>query len=187
MIRASGDFYEAEILDYTRGLDAFDGTVVDAGAHIGNHSVYWLAFCAPRRLVAVEPLPSSFDVLRRNLAPFRDTRAYLAALSDEAGKVMLAPDDANRGRTHIDPAGTVPARAVRLDDLGLGRVSLLKLDVEGWQDHALRGAAATIAADRPFLLVEDGEGLVEPTLADLGIARYTRLAEFPGANAIWAP
>lgn len=51
-----------------------------------------------------------------------------------------------------DAAGSVPVR--RLDDLAVGPVDLLKIDVEGMEMAVLAGAETTIARDRPFLFIE---------------------------------
>jgi len=48
----------------------------------------------------------------------------------------------------------VPVRAVALDSLGLTRVDLLKIDVEGMEIEALAGACALITAHHPLILVE---------------------------------
>lgn len=49
-------------------------------------------------------------------------------------------------------SGRVPC--VRVDDLALQQVQLIKIDVEGMEDAVLRGARATIARDLPWALVE---------------------------------
>ena len=42
VIRQTGDFYEADILDELREMYPTQRTIVDVGANIGNHSAYWL-------------------------------------------------------------------------------------------------------------------------------------------------
>jgi len=53
-------------------------------------------------------------------------------------------------------ANTIPVPCVRLDDvLRSHTVGLLKLDVEGFELNALRGAEDTIARSRPVIYVEN--------------------------------
>jgi hypothetical protein len=48
-----------------------------------------------------------------------------------------------------------PVQVIRLDDLGLGRCHLIKVDVEGMECDVLEGARQTIAKYRPVLFVEN--------------------------------
>lgn len=41
-----------------------------------------------------------------------------------------------------------------VDSFGFKNVSLIKIDVEGYEDHVLDGAVRTIGAHRPVLVVE---------------------------------
>jgi len=185
-IRAAGDFYEARVLDDVRARRPREVGIVDAGAHIGNHSVYWCAFVQPAWLLACEPQPEVHALLAANLAPYPQARAECVALSDTARTVRLRPDPVNRGRATIADDGTLAAPAVPLDDVPLpGGVSLVKVDVEGHQAHVLLGAFHLLHRWHPALLVEDGEGIVERTLALMRLGRYRRVMEWPGANSLW--
>jgi FkbM family methyltransferase len=181
VIRDTGDFYEAGILDALRERRPHEGVILDVGAHIGNHSVYWTAFVPHDLLVAFEPAPESYALLRENVPA---ALTLPLALSDVSGIARMRQDEVNRGRTRIDPDGDLPVLTVRLDDLGL-EPSFVKLDVEGWQARVLRGGRQTLARWRPALLIEDGEGDVGPTLRGLGLDGYQLTVGFPGANYLW--
>lgn len=185
VIRQTGDWYEADILDALTARRPSESVIIDAGAHIGNHSVYWLENVAPRALYAFEPMPDNYSLLRSNLRRYPNARAIPLALSDVPGPLLMQRDEVNRGRSRVSPAGDVPVHAVRVDDLGIVDVSLIKLDVEGWHGHVLLGARKTLARSHPALLVEDGEGVVEGTLAALGLHGYERVAQYPGDNDLW--
>lgn len=185
VIRHTDDYYEGDILRDVHALVPHHGVVVDAGAHIGNHSVYWLEHQDPDWLVAFEPMVEQYTLLRRNLRRYRNAEAIPLALSDEPGPVRFAVDEQNRGRCHITPEGEREVEARTLDSFDLEKVTLLKVDVEGWQAHVLRGAASTLEASHPALLVEDGEQVVESTLADLGLLGYRVLRAYEGANFLW--
>lgn len=180
-IRESGDFYEAGILDALRDRRPRESVILDIGAHIGNHSAYWTAFVPYDLLVAFEPTPESFALLRENVP---QALCLQLAVSDVPGPVALRRDEVNRGRTRVDPDGDVRALGVRLDDLGLCP-SFIKLDVEGWQSRVLRGARQTLARWRPALLIEDGEDEVALTLRELGLDGYRATVAYPGANYLW--
>jgi FkbM family methyltransferase len=54
----------------------------------------------------------------------------------------------------IDYQNTVNVRKLTLDEFGLPRVDLIKLDIEGMELEAIEGASRTIAASRPIMLIE---------------------------------
>ena len=186
VIRESGDFYEAWILDdLLRKRGPEPGWILDVGAHIGNHSVYWASFASPAGILAWEPMPESYALLKRNLKPYRHAHAIRLALSDRVGTAKMHRDEVNRGRSRISSMGTEWVKTIPLDEAGLSGVSLIKVDVEGWQRNVLLGASRTLHKCHPALLIEDGEQLVEPTLAELGLGRYQLTMRYPGSNDLW--
>jgi hypothetical protein len=82
----------------------------------------------------------------------------------------------------------VTVKTARIDDLGLADIGFIKIDVEGFEDTVLRGARATIARDRPTLLVEIEEGHTHRPVED-DIAAITALGYdgFFLANGIIRP
>lgn len=139
-------------------------TVVDAGANVGYMAVLAsIAAGASGRVLAFEPHPGLCGVARRNAdavrrhVPCAEITVHEAALGDRDGTAaLLLPSlfDANDGvgRLALDPppgARTLPVAVGRLDDvLGDERVGVLKLDVEGAELLALRGATAALESRR---------------------------------------
>jgi FkbM family methyltransferase len=76
-------------------------------------------------------------------------RVLHACVTDTAGTSRHVLPDASWGRGRIGDAGD-PVPNLRLDDYvaehAVARIAFLKLDVEGWELHALRGARRTLAA-----------------------------------------
>lgn len=133
---------------------------VDAGANVG-HMTSALAHAAGPcgRVVAFEPHPAVHAVLRRNAARWRagggvaSLDLHAAALSEDAGTVTLVSGTdfaANRGTSRVDAGedggGGVrhDVPAIRLDETVTGAVGVLKLDCEGHEREALRGAASLL-------------------------------------------
>jgi FkbM family methyltransferase len=130
------------------------GTSLDVGAWYGP----WTARLLPLagRVVTIEPNPSLAALLRASLP-----RAEIveAAASDSGGSTTLWLPDGGRGAEGLasveHKAGTpVQVRTITIDSLGLTGVRFIKIDVEGHEAAALRGAAVTIKRDSPALLVE---------------------------------
>lgn len=143
---------------------------VDIGAKVGMYTYRIRA--GSSSVTAFEPIPLFHDMLR---AVFADKRGRVEpfALSDVRGRTVLrmpyAPDgESEFGRSTIHPAnrlahekiGRVDELAIetrRLDDYDLGPIGFIKIDVEGHELAVLDGAAATLAAHTPNLLIECNE------------------------------
>jgi FkbM family methyltransferase len=142
------------------------GTAVDVGAWYGpwTRGLRRLA----DRVVAVEP---AADLARLVAAAYPDVQVVRAAASDHVGTATLhLPDGgAGVGTSSVEPGEGRPVTVPRvsLDSLGLTDVRFVKLDVEGHELPALRGAESTIRRDTPLLLVEVEERMqpIEPILA----------------------
>lgn len=68
---------------------------------------------------------------------------------------------ANVGASTIAATGNVPIRLTTLDRFALSP-ALIKLDVEGHEVRALRGARETILRSKPVLVVEVNKHQLEP-------------------------
>lgn len=148
------------------------GTAVDVGANQGFFA-YALSELADR-VVAFEPNPD-YALFARLMLRGR-AKVYRLALADQPGRATFhVPIDHDGTVLHLagslkDTHGQFPRRrtydvAVRtLDSFGLSDVRFIKVDVEGSEREVLDGARATIARDRPGLLLE----LLSGTHADPG-------------------
>ena len=127
------------------------GVVVDAGAFIGDHTVYYARCVGPSGHVhAFEPNLAAFECLHYNTNGLPVT-VYHAGLSDKDGAAGIATA-MNAGASHLkDGKG---CKLIALDSLGLDRLDFFKLDVEGFEVMALRGAKDTIARCKPVMLIE---------------------------------
>lgn len=186
-IRAVYPRVEPELRQLTSLVPA-GGTAVDVGAWYGP----WTARLLRRadQVVAFEPNPHLASLLRDR---FPAARVIAAAASRQAGEATLAVPGAGRGGSatasiELVPPGapviTVPTMAI--DDLGLRDVRFVKLDVEGHELSALRGAERTVRRDRPVLLVEleQRHQPIEPAVALLAGWGY-RGHVLPGRT--WLP
>lgn len=127
------------------------GIVVDAGAFIGDHTVFYARCVGDRGHVhAFEPNADAFACLHYNTSGLPVTQ-YNAGLGAEPSLQGISRSN-NAGASHlIDGNG---CRIIDLDSLHLDRLDFFKLDVEGFEVMALRGAKDTIARCKPVMLIE---------------------------------
>ncbi|MFC7594457.1 FkbM family methyltransferase [Terrabacter sp. GCM10028922] len=181
-VRRTSDFYERVLLDALAVFVAPGDMVIDAGANLGNHALYFAGVCQAN-VVAFEAFAPTVALLERNVLESRlqdrvEVRAI--ALGREAGHVVAAGVNwANVGSTRFLPAET-GVEVIALDDAGLdGRVALLKVDVEGMDVDVLQGARGLIDRDRPVISCEaarpDELARLDEMVVELGygyLARY---------------
>lgn len=148
---------------------------IDCGANIGVHTIEWAkSMTGWGSVLAIEAQERLFYALAGNIALNNcfNARALHAAVS-EADGVMRAPNpdyqspallaslEIKKREEHqfigqvIDyDVNTTEIRTLALDGLGLARVDLIKLDIEGMEEEALAGARKLITAHHPILIVE---------------------------------
>ncbi|WP_439142073.1 FkbM family methyltransferase [Pseudooctadecabacter sp.] len=137
------------------------GTCLDIGANIGNHS---LAFSGHfDRVISFEPHPRTFRLLEVNGDLVDNVTPINLGLSSTAGTFEIVEDKLNIGASSLertlDPKGAaISFKVDRLDDLDLmktmGPITFMKLDIEGHEAEALRGAQDTIATHGPVVMIE---------------------------------
>jgi FkbM family methyltransferase len=141
-IRSQG-VWEADVMKLLARWLKPGSLFVDVGANVGYHAVFAAKLGA--RVVAVEPVPWTLELLRANVWRHgADVSVVEAAASDATGTVRIALDPAHRSGAQIGGEG-VEVRAAPLDELvPEGAVDVLKVDVEGAEPFVLRGARAIL-------------------------------------------
>jgi FkbM family methyltransferase len=142
-------------------------TVIDVGANIGQYAMLASTRVGPHgRVHCFEPHPGVYQVLTRNLRRSGCAnvvaRPLALAATPGARDLFLQPID-NVGATSFKPRDTalpgsrVRVKATTLDAYvkarRLGRVDLIKIDVEGAELEVLEGAARTLDANPDIVLV----------------------------------
>jgi FkbM family methyltransferase len=161
-------------------------TALDCGANIGIYTIEWSRLMDGwGQVIAFEPQQRIFYALAGNIAinNLFNAHAFMRAVGAEQTVTMMpAPDYQQpgqfgglnlKGQANIGQklAATAPVEIVTIDSLGLRRVDFIKVDVEGMELEALKGAHRTIERNHPYLLVEwhiSGKAPIESFLGELG-------------------
>lgn len=144
-------------------------TVVDLGANVGQWSSMLLNCISPEKLVIIEPLPDAFAVLQKRFGNNRHIELHNFAIGeregietfkitrDTTGASLLQPREEMRAvvGSNWTITSEVQVKMTTLDRLlvDLPEVSLLKIDVQGYEKPVLAGANQTMAKTK-FLLIE---------------------------------
>lgn len=146
--------------------------VFDVGANIGAHTLLLSQLVgATGKVFAFEPTDYAFNKLRDNLNLNRNLanrvqveQAFLCRSSDEKPPAQIYSSWPlnDQGGNHPLHQGiakdTSNAQAFSIDDYihknSLGKVDLIKLDVDGYECDVLNGAANTLKNLRPKVIIE---------------------------------
>ena len=156
-----GVYFEQGVLQSLRDLVGRGKAIVDVGANVGNHVVFYGRHMESGRIHPFEPDPAKAALLARNIG--------LNGLGDV-----------------VDWRGVAdPAASLALDRaMGAAAVDFLRIDAGCPTFEVLAGAAALIAANRPLLYVTLPDGTA-PRLEDwLRRNDYKRIGEARGPHAV---
>lgn len=155
--------HEPHVTEVMRSVLRPGMTVLDIGANIGYFTLLARSIIgAAGRVYAFEPDPRNCTMLQLSLAAngFENVEVFPFALADSARLFIYDTQGSNGTITPFDGdvarwSSRTVIRSVALDDvLTMERCDVLKIDVEGAEALALRGAARHIRAHHPIVFSE---------------------------------
>ena len=154
------------------------GSAIDGGAYVGQWSNIMTQHFS--KVYAVEPVEGNRDCIKIN-APCADILPF--SISDVTGTENYALGVAGFGK--IRASGEFETQSMRIDDLDYDGLGLIKLDVEGREEAALKGGENTIEKHRPIIITEYKWGRKEID-AWMKAHGYKQIQEFH-KDMIWGP
>jgi protein O-GlcNAc transferase len=168
-IDSKKEFYELPLLNYLSKVYKHKlRTVIDVGANIGNHSVFFGLFLADM-VVSVEPNEDITAILEKNLTSNKIKSKIIK--KGIASKKSVEELDTEYGGDNIGMAKVLKkgkaqtkdkkTKTIQLDTLDNLRVDnsfkhidLVKVDVEGYEMEVLKGSKKVLLEESPDLLIE---------------------------------
>lgn len=173
-----GHWWEGQKLHDSLKFLKPDWVVIDAGANLGNHAMFWAPHVA--KVIAIEACAFTYGLLKFNVEEngYENIELHQACLWDETGSsVTGVADPTNLGHTYYEPnpEGKYAATSTsRLDDFNIEHVDFVKIDVEGAELRVLKGMTKMLKKDRPRLWIDlhhwmhDDEPKIRALLKDFG-------------------
>ncbi len=126
---------------------------VDVGAHIGSIAIPLAQ--KSKQVYAIEPVEESAELLKQNLLLNRigNVQLHRCGLGDTMTTASAVIGNPKSTGTFMLREGT-GIEVKTLDSLELGRVDLIKIDVEGMEAQVLKGGEKTISQWRPLIFFE---------------------------------
>jgi FkbM family methyltransferase len=125
---------------------------VDGGAHVGL--ITRTLAKRFKHVHAFEPCPETFECLRKNTAGMKNVVLHNAALGAAKGTAGMENHWTDNSGDRQLVEGGRGVTVVPLDDVDLDGLGLLKLDVQGYEYYALKGAERTLCAFSPVVIAE---------------------------------
>jgi len=174
MLRSIAEFHATNTDYFLHSYRLRPGDIaIDGGACTGWETLLFSGLVGPSgRVVAIEAHPMTYrcltEMCRRN--QLSNVVPLQCAVADEAGTVAITDFDDQEVNTIAGGSGVIPVKVRTIDDvvseLGIERVDLIKLNIEGSELNALRGAQGTLpiaqhlaVACHDFLADEFGENM----------------------------
>lgn len=154
-----GNFYELKLLEKVKSLN-LNGSYIDVGANIGNHSVFFSKFCNSKKVISIELDEKIYNVLNENVKNLNNVTTMNIGVGEKFKKVKISDiDKTNVGMTKIvgDDGDII---VDTLDNLlkDIDDISLIKIDVEGYEKNVLLGAKNIITKHSPVIIAELRDG-----------------------------
>lgn len=161
-IKYHRNFYEGELLTFIKNNFAQQKNIVDIGANIGNHTLFFAKNMECNKIFSFEPIAENVQLFRKNLENYGDkVTLFENALSNHRGKMVLYNSEINnyggfslyKQEKSYEVGKTI--EVTMLDDFQLTDVTLIKIDVENHENEVLMGAIETINKYKPIIVLEN--------------------------------
>lgn len=161
-----GRYYELGVLRTIDLLLRPGDRFIDIGANIGMITLHARSLVgASGRVDCFEPNPQCVEAIREHLRinGIENVVVHPCALAETPGSLFLNLTSEHSGTATLAYVGNQAIRTIRVDvrvgdHVIEGAPRLIKIDVEGFELHALKGLTHTLERHRPFLITELIEG-----------------------------
>lgn len=155
----NSEFYEEEILNDLSIYLSSSSIVLDIGANIGNHTIYFSVISQVAQVYSFEPILETFERLANNIKLNQCENVTLFNCGLGAENSFAEADNltfGNNGAMKIKYSHDSNSIIVKpLDDFYFSsKVDFMKIDVEGFEEEVLKGGVNRIKMDRPVIFIE---------------------------------
>ena len=175
VIVRSNNYWDYAVLKKIDNYLKDNSVILDIGANVGNHSLYWAKVRNAHKIYAFEPFKETFEILEKNVE-LNDLdgviRTYNYGLSNEScttDVTVFVPQ--NVGGTTFEKKSTGTYTFFPLDKMIIKhKIDFIKIDVEGHEIEVLEGAIDTISKNKPTIAIESfhNKNKVDSILLPLG-------------------
>lgn len=185
VFQRTGDKFEDIIITTALKYVTNFNIAIDGGAHYGTDSRLLSNYFTT--VHAYEPMDIIYDCCVKNIYGFDNVKLHKIGLGIEEEHISLRTDWDQPGRNSgcsnvIREFGEIEIQP--LDFYGFSGVGLIKLDIEGYEYFALKGAENTIKESKPVIVFENkghhkeyglDDNIIDDFLLSLGYIKQERI------------
>ena len=167
--------------------------VLDIGAYIGNHSVFFSKYF--KNVLSFEPNPHSFNLLKLNTKKYKNINIFNFGLSKKNSTQDFYSYELNYGGSSLKKNNKIPyqkfkTKFYKFDQLNKKKkIDLIKIDVEGEELNVLKGLKDTVKKNQPIIIFEvqkdeikNGSSKVIDYLKDLKYNKFYSIENYESQN-----
>lgn len=185
------EFYELDLLRYVaKKYHKNDMVIIDCGANIGNHTVFFKKVMNARKIISFEGNPDTYKLLNKNIElndMIEDVEAYNYVLGEKSSMASIDHfEETNIGGTSFCENENGKLKMVSIDEMNIEEhIDFVKMDVEGFEYHVLKGMRKILERDKPALWIEIFPDKYEKVMEVLSASGYSLKENLGGANFVF--
>jgi FkbM family methyltransferase len=173
--------------------------VVDVGANIGEWSIAVALLTSAKRIIAFEPVPETFAILRENTRHYPQIKCINSAVGSNSGSLSINVSSRsklssallmNQSARNIfheennDAINQIIVPVTTLDDelKEYSEISLVKLDVQGYEPEVIAGAKEVLMRTKVLVTEVTYTSCYK---GDMQIEAYIQLIESVANFRLW--
>ena len=160
------NFYEFDYLNHVCSLynniverEINNGLVLDIGANIGNHTIFFLKVKKAQEIFCFEPVKTTFKILKTNIEINNlqsKVQLYNVGIGEKNGNAALKHYNTNNiGTAQINFDANGDISVISIDELKIEKkINFVKIDVEGFELSVIKGMTETLKHSKPLIMIE---------------------------------
>lgn len=161
VIEQTGWYYEPKTIEYIRNMNLKDCNILDIGANVGNHTIAISKVANNCDVISFEPFESNYKLLKHNQTLHSNNNIqtyqyFVTSKENSEDTFYINPvwGDCNLG--YIKESNSCGQEVTNhyIDLFKYSNLKLIKIDIEGHELEALKGAFNTIKKSNPCIIAE---------------------------------
>jgi len=153
-------------LEYDIKFEKKPEVIIDLGANIGLASIFFLNKFPDCKVIAVEPEPSNFEILKRNTGKYPNFFAYNKAIWNKPAKLQIRDSELGNWAFQVKEAKGEESNIIEAISLGqiikesnLSQIDVLKIDIEGAEVELFSGNCDEWLSITKYIIIETHDWL----------------------------
>ena len=192
-IKKQNSFYENSILEKWLPYIRDSKFILDIGANLGNHTLFWAKNMQYAAIYSFEPYNVNYERLSNNIANNSLKNVFpvnygVGACKGYSNVLNFSEDNygATTLDTNISDSGDISITDIDsfVSERGLSQVDFVKIDTEGFEESVLAGMQHVIELHHPDLWIEVSEESFRHVIDSLLTMNYV-MADVEGFNVLF--